>query len=134
MTRDEKFLYIQVHPLRLAAAVSGVAWSLPLLWDHHTLSGLTAAAAPQAAVAAALSASPGTLDWVRSSPLGRYARRHLGGRAQGARMAAGATLLWAAAAHRPVLLGAAALTLGGIWLHGLPSRRPRRWIRVAAPA
>jgi hypothetical protein len=134
MTRDEKFLYIQVHPLRLGAAVSGVVWALPLLWTQHTLSGLAVAAGPQAAAALALSASPGALVWVRGSSLGRYARRHLGGRTQAARAAAGATLIWAAAAQRPVVLGLAAITLGGIWLHGLPLRRGRRWVRLAAPA
>jgi hypothetical protein len=134
MTRDERFLYIQVHPLRIAAAVAGGAWALPLLWTHHPLSGLVVAGGPQAAAAAAVARSPEGLGWVRASRLGRYARRHLGGRAEAARALAGATVLWAAWAHRPVLLGAAAVTLGGVWLHGLPARGPRRWVRAPAPA
>lgn len=134
MTRDEKFLYVQVHPLRIAAGAAGAAWALPLLWTHHGLTGLVVAAGPQAAVGAALLGSPDGLAWVRASRLGRYARRNLGGKAEGARALVGATVLWAAWAHRPALLGAAAITLGAIWLHGLPARGPRRWMRVALPA
>jgi hypothetical protein len=133
MTRDEKWLYVQIHPLRLAAGVAGAGWGLPLLWSHRPLPGLALTFAPPALAAVGLSSSA-QLHGVRASGWGRYARRYLTPPAQAARAAAWVAILGAAWSHRPVLLGAGLLALGGVWARGWAVDRTWRRIPVASLA
>jgi hypothetical protein len=124
LSRREKVLYHQIHPLKLAADISGGIASTWLLWQHEFLLAMLAAFLP------AVAASVVVLRWMhferqRDSAFGRYVAFHMTRVAEAVRIA-GLTVIWIGAWNQTVWMivaGAAVVVLG--WTYSLPWWRTR---------
>ena len=113
MNRDEKILFHQIHPLKLAIDVSTSAASAWLLW-HHDWIFAAAIALPPSIVVTALMMRFMSFERQRDSAFGRYVARHMSGIAQGVRFL-GQIAMWLGAWYRQpwaIVFGAAIVLFG----------------------
>jgi hypothetical protein len=123
MTREERFLYHQIHPLKLATDIGTSAVSSFLLWQHRLVAGLVLAFLPSIVATASI------VRWVdlgayARSPVGRYVRRHMTHVVEAQRMT-GQVVMWVGAWQQSALviaLGALVVVLA--WLGGLGAQPP----------
>jgi hypothetical protein len=73
MTPQEKVLYHQIHPAKIAADVSGSAISTYLMWYHHFWAAMLGAFVP-AIVGSALVLRFANLESIKESRFGRYVK------------------------------------------------------------
>jgi hypothetical protein len=73
MTPQEKILYHQIHPLKLATDISAEIVSLYLFWKHKLLAGMLAALVPPVIVSTLLMRLA-DLEKYKQSAFGRYIR------------------------------------------------------------
>ncbi len=76
LTRQEKALYQQIHPAKLATDWSTTILAAYLLWRHELLSGLTMAILP-AVVATAFVVALADLEKAKVSAFGRHVRKYM---------------------------------------------------------
>ena len=76
MTRDEKVLYHQIHPLKLLTDIGAEVVSLYLFWRKQWLAGLAVMFVPPV-IASALIINLVDLDPYKHSPFGRYVRDYM---------------------------------------------------------
>lgn len=123
MTFQERALYHQIHPLKLATDILATPPALALLWAHQLWLGLLVTFAPSIIVSAIL-LRWGRLERQRDSAFGRYLARYMSPAAQAARslalvvMCAGAWLRqwWVIALGLALVLLAWTYGLAPLWL------------------
>jgi hypothetical protein len=76
MTTQEKRLYHQIHPLKLATDITAEIVSLYLFWKRKLIAGIAAALIP-AIIASALIIALVDLEKYKQSPLGKYIHTHM---------------------------------------------------------
>ena len=76
MTLQEKVLYHQIHPAKLAVDISASIVSGYLVWQHQVLLGIVIAFA-MAIVGSLLVMRFCDLEWLADSRLGRYVAWHM---------------------------------------------------------
>jgi hypothetical protein len=122
MDFDEKVLYHQIHPAKLAADVSGSLVSTYLMWRRRFVAAMFAAFVP-AVVASVLVIAYADLERRKHSPFGRYMHRYMNRRVEAWRFV-GQVVIWVGAWHRVgklVPIGWAIVV--GAWASG-PWRKP----------
>jgi len=103
MTRAERLLYHQIHPLKLLTDVTTSFASTWLLWQARWVPALVVAFAPSVLVTVLL-LRRADLDRLRDSRLGRYVSTFMTRRVEALRFG-GQLVMWAgAAAHVPWLV------------------------------
>lgn len=126
MTPQEKRLYHQIHPLKLATDISAEIVSLYLFWKHRLLAGMLVLLVPPV-IASTLIMRLANLEMYRQSALGRYIREYMTPSAVAIRILGTVITHVGAWFRKPVLipLGLATVLLG--WLQGklLPNTRAR---------
>ncbi|HKW78182.1 MAG TPA: hypothetical protein VJQ09_03720 [Candidatus Limnocylindria bacterium] len=117
MTRAERVLYHQVHPLKLAADIGSTLVAIPLLWDGELLLGLAIALGiPVAASAVVLATAD--LERIATSPLGAYLRRYMTPAVQALRLAMGLLVLYGAWVHSVAVIVVAIIVIVLAWTYG----------------
>jgi hypothetical protein len=76
MTPQEKTLYHQIHPLKLATDISAEIVSLYLFWKHKLLAGMLVVLVPPV-IASTLIMRLADLETYKQSALGRYIRDYM---------------------------------------------------------
>jgi hypothetical protein len=118
MDFDEKVLYHQIHPAKLAADISGSLFSTYLMWRRRFVAAMFAAFVP-AVVASVLVIAYADLEQRKHSPFGRYMHRYMNRRVEVWRFF-GQVVIWVGAWHRVgklVPIGWAIVV--GAWASGL---------------
>lgn len=117
LTRQERVLYQQIHPAKLATDWSTTLLAAYLLWGHELLLGLAVAILPAAAATAVVMAYA-DLERLRDSPFGRYVRKYMTGSMQAVRLVGAVVLLGGAWLQTwwAIPLGVVIILLG--WLRG----------------
>jgi hypothetical protein len=116
LSRREKYLYHQIHPLKLAIDIGGSIASTWLMWRHEVALALVVAFLPSIIVSTAM------LRWMdfsrqRDSAFGRYVSFHMTHAAEAVRMS-GQIAMWVAAWFRVtwgVTAGVAVIVIGWTW-------------------
>jgi hypothetical protein len=98
MDFNEKVLYHQIHPAKLAADVSGSLVSTYLMWRRRPAWAVLAAFVP-AVVASVLVIAYADLERRKHSPLGRYMQRYMNRRVEAWRFF-GQVVIWVGAWYR----------------------------------
>jgi hypothetical protein len=125
MTRSERLLYHQVHPLKLLTDITTSFASSWLLWREAWGMAALVAFLPSIVVSALLIWGADLEPWART-PIGRYVARFMTRRVEALRFA-GQLVMWAGAALHIVWLlplGLAIVVFG--WLKGF-------WTPAAGP-
>jgi hypothetical protein len=126
MTPQEKRLYHQIHPLKLATDISAEIVSLYLFWKHRLLAGMLILFIPPVIVST-LIMRLANLEPYRQSALGRYIREYMTPSAVAVRILGTIITHVGAWFRKPVLipLGLVTVLLG--WLRGklVPNTRTR---------
>jgi hypothetical protein len=126
MTSQEKRLYHQIHPLKLATDISAEIVSLYLFWKHRLLAGMLILFIPPVIVST-LIMRLANLEPYRQSALGRYIREYMTPSAVAVRILGTIITHVGAWFRKPVLipLGLVTVLLG--WLRGklVPNTRTR---------
>ena len=126
MTSQEKRLYHQIHPLKLATDISAEIVSLYLFWKRRLLAGMLVFLVPPM-IASALIMRLANLETYRQSAMGRYVRENMTPSAVAIRILGTVITHVGAWLRKPMLipLGLATVLLG--WLQGklLPNMRAR---------
>src|SRR5262249_54010816 len=117
MTPQEKQLYHQIHPLKLATDISAEIISLYLFWKRKLIPGIIAALIP-AIIASALIMNLADLEKYKQSPLGKYIHTYMTPGAVGLRILGTVVSHLGAWYRKPALLplGWTLVLLG--WLRG----------------
>lgn len=118
MTRAERVLYHQVHPLKLATDISAAVASLVFLWQHELLAGLAIAFIPPIVVSAALLRSA-DLDAYQARAAGAYLRRFMTPLAQALRLVGFGVFAFGAWQRDPVVIVGGLLLVAACWSYGL---------------
>ena len=118
LTLQEKALYHQIHPLKLATDISAQVVSSYFFWVHSLALGLVTMLVPPILMSALLL---NTLDfaWIRDSAVGRYLKRAMTPAMQAVRLAGTLPIIFGAWYHLPwlIALGIPIILFG--WLRGL---------------
>jgi len=125
MDFQEKVLYHQIHPAKLAADVSGSIVSTYLMWRRRFALAMLAAFVP-AVVASVLVIRYADLERRKDSRFGRYMQRYMDRRVLDAWRFFGQVLMWVGAWYQVgklVPIGVA--TVIAAWVSGL-WRRPTK--------
>ena len=118
MTREEKLLYHQIHPLKLLTDCTAGFAALPLLWRHRLRAALLVMFVP-AILVSVLIIRYVDLESYKRSALGHYIERYMTREMQGVRLA-GYLIMSLGAWHRrlwPVPLGVLVVLFG--WFRGM---------------
>jgi hypothetical protein len=117
MTREEKLLYHQIHPLKLLTDCTAGFAALPLLWRHRLREALLVMLVPPVLVSALIFRYV-DLEPYRRSAFGRYVEEYMTTEMQGVRLA-GYLIMSLGAWHRrlwPLPLGLLVVLFG--WFRG----------------
>ncbi len=98
MDFEEKVLYHQIHPAKLAADIGSSLVSTYLMWRHKFVAAVLTAVVP-AAMASVLVFRYADLEKRKRSPFGRYVGRHMNRRVEAWRFF-GQVLMWGGAWYR----------------------------------
>jgi len=117
MTRDEKALYHQIHPVKLATDITASIVSTYLLWQHDLVIALAAMFIPSILVSLAL------IRWAdltpyRDSALGRYLSIYMTRAVQTTRLAGAVVMALAGWWHLAWLIAAGLVVIMLAWLNG----------------
>jgi hypothetical protein len=123
MTLQEKILYHQIHPLKLAADIGCEPVSLYFFWRHNLLLGLIAHFAPPVAASLWLIARA-NLEAYKDSVGGAFLRRHMTRTVEAIRLLGDLLMAVGAWVHLSSLiaLGVAIIVLA--WASGLMRQAP----------
>jgi hypothetical protein len=123
MTLNEKILYHQIHPAKLAADIGAEIVSLPFLWYHWLAWGLATHFAPTF-IASALMLRFGDFERIKHSPRGHYLKRYMTLPVEAIRFAADFAMMVAAWFHLPLIIAAGIVVVIAAWTYGMV--RPKR--------
>jgi hypothetical protein len=126
MTPQEKTLYHQIHPLKLATDISAEILSLYLFWKHKLLTGMLVLLVPPM-IASALIMRLANLETYRQSALGNYIRDYMTPFAVAVRILGTVITHVGAWYRKPALIPLGLMTVLFGWLQGklLPNTRTR---------
>jgi len=126
MTPQEKTLYHQIHPLKLATDISAEIVSLYLFWKHKLLAGMLVLLVPPV-IASTLIMRLANLETYKQSALGRYIRDYMTPSAVAIRILGTVITHVGAWYRKPALIPAGLTTVLLGWLQGklLPNARTR---------
>lgn len=118
VSRSDRVLLHQVHPLKLAADISASLISNALLWNHAAVAGIAIRLALPLA-GSAITLGYGDVERLRSTPTGRYVLEHMPPSATAVRLAGDVLMALGCWFRRPavIVIGAAVIAAG--WSHGL---------------
>jgi hypothetical protein len=118
MTLEEKILYHQIHPLKLAADIACEPVSLYWFWQRKLLLGMAAHFVPPVAASLAL-IRYAKLEVYKDSAAGAFMRRHMSRTVEGIRFAGDIVMVLGAWFREPpwIVLGLAVVVLA--WSSGL---------------
>ncbi len=125
MDRQERMLFHQIHPLKLATDWISAFISLWFFWRHELLTGLVILFVPSVIVTFAL-VTYADLEKRRASPFGRYVARYMTLPVQLARFLGMFIAVLGAWYHVALAIAGGFLVILLAWLWGL--------LRPAAPA
>lgn len=114
MTRSERLLYHQIHPVKVLTDVASTVASLWLLWNRQWVLGLALAVLPSLAVSALL-VMTADLRSLRDSPAGRLLRQHMTPRITAVRAAGAVIGTIGAVVRQWWLIGLGALIVALAW-------------------
>ncbi len=117
MNLEERLLYQQIHPLKVAVDLGAAGLTLYLLWQHSVLPALVVMLLPTALVSSVL-IRRGNLEPLKQSALGRYVRRYMTLPVQLARSGGLAVMVVGAWYRLPWALAAGAGIIAAAWLSG----------------
>jgi hypothetical protein len=103
MTRSERLLYHQIHPLKLLTDFGTSFASTWLVWEQRWALAALIAFVPSI-IASLLLVGWAELEPYRRTPLGRYLRRHMTPAVQAVRLLGQAVMWSGAAVHIPWLI------------------------------
>jgi len=118
MTGPEKYLYHQIHPLKLATDWAAGLGSLYPLWHHHVLLGLLIMLIPPP-LASFLVIRLATLEPQKQSALGRYLARYMTHTMEAARLVGMIIIALGAWLQSPAALVGGFLVIVLAWMRGL---------------
>lgn len=126
MTPQEKRLYHQIHPLKLATDISAEIVSLYLFWKHRMLAGMLVFLVPPV-IASILIMQLANLEAYRKSMQGRYIRAYMTPSAVALRVLGTIITHVGAWYRKPTLIPLGLMTVLLGWLRGrlLPNMRSR---------
>jgi hypothetical protein len=114
MTRGERLLYHQIHPLKLATDWGTGLIAAWLFWQHRPWWALALGFIPPVLVTVVL-VRRGELEWLRQLEIGRRLARSMTRRVEAARLA-GLLPLWGGAwYHEPVMMIAGIVWILACW-------------------
>jgi hypothetical protein len=118
MTLQEKVLYHQVHPLKLATDISAQIASGYFFWVHALVPGLVVMFVPPI-IASSVLIRTQDFSGIRDSALGRYLKRSMTRAMEAVRLAGTLPISVGFWFHQPslIVLGLAMVLFG--WLRGL---------------
>lgn len=118
MTRDEKILYHQIHPLKLATDWGVTPLSLYFFWRHKPVAALAVSFLP-AIISSWAITQYADLEPYKQSPLGRYLKKYMTPEMQAVRLGGFGITALGAWSHRAWLISVGfAVVLFG-WLRGV---------------
>jgi hypothetical protein len=118
LTRRERVLYHQLHPLKLATDLASAVGAIPLFWRHRLGFALVVSLVPPIAVSAAL-LRWGSFERQRDSAFGRYVARWMSPAAEAVRLFGFAECAVGAWFHAPIAIVAGAAVVLAAWLRGV---------------
>lgn len=117
MTREEKVLYHQIHPLKLLTDCTVGFAALPLLWRHRLRTALLVLSVPPILASIAIIKYV-DLEPYKRSPFGRYVERYMTKEMQGVRLAGYLIMALGAWHRRPWFIPLGLLVVLFGWLRG----------------
>ena len=131
MTPQEKVLYHQIHPLKLATDISVEIVSLYLFWKHKLLAGMLVIVGPPV-IASTLIMRLANLETYKQSALGRYICDYMTPFAVAMRILGTVITHVGAWYRKPALIPLGLMTVLLGWLSGklLPNVRSKNAIKV----
>ena len=117
MTREEKILYHQIHPLKLLTDATSGFVALPLLWRHRLREALLVTSVPPI-LASILIMRYADLEPYKRSPLGRYVARYMTREMEALRLAGYLIMATGAWYRRPSFLSFGLLAIMFGWASG----------------
>jgi hypothetical protein len=125
MDGEERVLYHQIHPAKLATDLTAEVVSTVLLWRHCLISGLLVRLVPAIVASAVLMRRTEDLERLRSSAAGRYVHDYMTPRAQGVRALGDVLTAIGAWRRRPSVIVLGWAVVGAGWSRGLLSQERR---------
>jgi hypothetical protein len=119
MTLNERILYHQVHPAKLATDITAEIISLYFFWQHELAPALLIHIVPPIVASAVLLGSGKDFGSVERSRLGSYLRRHMTPAAQLTRLLGDVVTVFAAWWHSLLGIAIGLLIVIGAWGFGL---------------
>lgn len=118
MTFQEKALYHQIHPLKLATDISAAVVSSYYFWQHDVALGVVITFVPPIVVSSLMLA---TMDFsrIRDSEVGRYLKRSMTRAMEAVRLAGMLPMIFGAWYHLPWLIALSIPIILFGWLRGL---------------
>src|SRR5574341_837445 len=118
MELQERLLYHQAHPLKIAIDASAGAVSLAMLWQHMFFPAVLMIFFPPL-VATYLLVRRGNLERVKQTALGVYVARYMTRPVEMARSGGMAAMIVGAWYQMPLAIVAGALIIVAAWLNGV---------------
>lgn len=118
MTRKEKELYHQIHPLKLVTDISSDVAALYFFWQHQLGAGLAVVLFPALAVSFFLIYFS-DLESYKKSRLGKYLKRQMTLPMQGLRVIGGLAMLIGAWNHDPAVIVVGLILIFWAWFGGI---------------
>lgn len=132
MTFQERALYHQIHPLKLATDILATPPAIALFWAHQLIPALLVTFAPSIAVSAAL-LRWGRLERQRDSAFGHYLARTMTPATQAVRSFSIIVFSLGAWLRSWPLVALGLLIVALAWTHGLRFSRPKGSRETNAP-
>lgn len=118
VSRSDRVLLHQVHPVKLAADISASLMSNVLLWNHVAVAGIAIRLALPLA-GSAITLRYGHLERLRSTLAGRYVVEHMAPSAMAVRLAGDVLMALGCWFRRPTVIVIGASVIAAGWSHGL---------------
>jgi len=118
MTRSEKIVYHQIHPLKLGTDVTAGVVSLFFFWQHRLWLALVLHFGPPI-VASALVISLSNLEQQRNSAFGRYVKGMMTRAIEALRLVGDIAVVFGAWFHSSIVITSGLAVIVAAWLSGL---------------
>jgi hypothetical protein len=122
MTRSERILFHQIHPLKLGTDVVSAYVSLYFFWQHRLLIGLLMHFGPPV-LTSALTLTFASLEAQKRSALGVYVSRMMTRTVEAIRLVGDLVMVFGAWHRSVVTIVAGLIVVLAAWASGLPHRR-----------
>ncbi len=123
MSLQEKKLYHQIHPLKLATDIGATFPFLYLLWEHKLLSALVVGFVPPVLVSAAMIKWTPDLERIKRSGFGHYVQRYMTPAIEAIRLLTLVPIGYGAWAHQASYIVLGFVILITAWCNGLIWKR-----------